>query len=128
MKSTLAVLTLLTLTTALSACSSPAERVSYTPRTLDRPNLILPEINTLDMKNVDFIVINRNNAEEVFAELERSGKAVVVFALDENGYQNLSLNMAQILEVISQQGAVIAAYENYYVSTSTAIDNFNNGR
>lgn len=114
--------------TALSACSTPAERVSYTPRVLDKPNLILPEINTLDLNNVDFIVINRDNAEEVFAELERSGKAIVVFALDENGYQNLSLNMAQILEVISQQGAVIAAYENYYVNTNTAIDNFNNNR
>lgn len=124
MKSTVVVLTLLTLTTVLSGCSTP-QQVTYTPRTIDKPTLILPTIDTLDMKQVDFIVITPDNVDQVFADLEKSGKAIVVFAVDENGYQNLSLNMAQILEILSQQKAVIAAYENYYVKASAAIDSAN---
>jgi hypothetical protein len=117
---------LLILTTVLSGCSTrPAQEISYTPRTIDKPNLILPTVDTLDMKEVDFIVITPDNAAQVFADLERSGKAVVVFAVDENSYKNLSLNMAQILKILSEQQAVIAAYENYYIVTINNIDKFN---
>lgn len=125
-KSTVVALTLLTLTTALSACSTAPERVVYAPRTIERPTLILPKINVLDMKIVDYIVITPENAEEIFAELRDSGQAVVLFAVTEEGYQNLSLNMAEILEVLSQQNAVIAAYEDYYVETTNTINDFNN--
>lgn len=120
---------LLILTTVLSGCSTrPAQEISYTPRTIDKPNLILPPIDTLNMKEVDFIVITPENVEEVFAELKRNGKAIVVFAVDQNGYENLSLNMAQILQILSQQQAVIAAYENYYIVTINNIDNFNSAQ
>lgn len=117
---------LLTLTIVLSGCAAnPAQEISYTPRTIEKPNLILPTVDTLDMKEVDFIVITPDNAAQVFADLERSGKSVVVFALDENSYTNLSLNMAQILKILSEQQAVIAAYENYYIVTINNIDKFN---
>lgn len=117
---------LLTLTIVLSGCAAnPAQEISYTPRTIEKPNLILPTVDTLDMKDVDFIVITPDNAAQVFADLERSGKAVVVFAVDENSYKNLSLNMAQILKILSEQQAVIAAYENYYIVTINNIDKFN---
>lgn len=78
------------------------------------------------MKNVDYIVITPENAEEVFSELRRSGKPVVLFAVTEDGYQNLSLNMAQILEVLLQKNAVIAAYEDYHVENTNKINEFNN--
>lgn len=78
------------------------------------------------MKIVDYIVITPENAEEIFAQLQESGEAVVLFAVTEKGYQNLSLNMAEILEVLSQQNAVIAAYEDYYVETTNTINEFNN--
>ena len=114
------------LTITLSACSTTPPLVSYAPRTIDKPSLILPAVSTLNMKNVDYIVITPENAEEVFSELRKSGKPVVVFAVTEDGYQNLSLNMAQILEVLLQQNAVIAAYEDYYVANTNKINEFNN--
>lgn len=77
------------------------------------------------MNEVDYIVVTRDNVEQVFADLEKNGKSVVIFAVDSDGYKQLSLNMAQILELVSQQKNIIAAYQRYYVQTTNVIDNYN---
>ena len=119
---------MLTLTTVLSGCSTTPQSVEYSARPIERPELILPSTNTLDLRNVDFVVVNRDNVEEVFAQLEREGKPVVLFALTDTNYENLSLNIADILELLSQQKAVIIAYDQYYNRVNTTIDAHNKNR
>ena len=41
-------------------------------------------------------------------------KKIVVFAVDEKGYEALTLNVTDLLKLVRQQKAVIAAYEQYY--------------
>jgi hypothetical protein len=127
-KSTVVALTLLTLTIGLSACSTTPQSVEYSSRPIERPELILPETNTLDLRNVDFVVVNRDNVEQVFANLERQGKPVVLFALTDENYQNLSLNIADIMELLSQQKAIIIAYDQYYKNVNSTITAHNNNR
>jgi len=74
------------------------------------------------LSKVDYIIVTRENVDQVFSDLEKNGKAVVLFAIDSDGYEQLSLNMAKILELVSQQKNIIAAYERYYVTTSKVID------
>jgi hypothetical protein len=38
---------------------------------------------------------------------------VVLYAITDDGYKNLSLNMADIIKLVKQQKAIIAAYEKY---------------
>ena len=119
----MSVLTLLTLTLGISACSSTPRTVEYTPQPIDRPTLILPPTETLDMKSVDWIVVTPDNAEEYFEKMKKDGQSISFFALTGDGYAALSINMAQLLELISQQRAVIVAYEDYYNSVETQLDN-----
>lgn len=118
------VLTLLTLTTAISACSTP-QRVVQSTAIIDRPNLILPETTTLDLQSVDFVVITPENAQKQFETLEAQGKTPVFFALSASNYENLSINMQQILQLLSEQKAVIMAYENYYIIVDSTIAEHN---
>jgi acetolactate synthase small subunit len=127
-KSTVVVLTSLTLITGLSACSTTPQSVEYSARPINRPELILPEANTLDLREVDFVVVNRDNIEQIFSQLEREGKPVVLFALTDENYQNLSLNIADIMELLSQQKAIIIAYSQYQEGADAAIAAHNNNR
>lgn len=111
-------------TTILSACS-PAKPVTYSAVPIQKPALILPQVSKLDLAAVDYIVITKDNASEVFSQLEKDGKPVVLFALTSDGYKAVSLNMASILELVSQQKSIIAAYQRYYVQTSDIIDAHN---
>lgn len=116
MKSISVALTLLIPITVLSACSPKQEPVTYSAVAAPKPSLVLPKTTTLNLKKTDYVVVTRDNVEQVFNDLEKNGKSVVLFAVDANGYEQLSLNMANILELVSQQKSIIAAYERYYVT------------
>lgn len=104
--------TLLTTT----ACSSIPNVFKVDAAPVERPPLVLPDADTFAARGVEWIVITPENADAKFKELQDSGKEVVVFALTEDGWKNLSLNMADLLKLVQQQKAIIAAYEKYYVN------------
>jgi hypothetical protein len=110
------VLILLTLTISLSACSRTPRELEYTPQPIDRPELILPESEALRLSKIDWIIITPDNAAEEFDKIKASGKPVVVYALTNTGYEALALDMAKILKKLSEQNAIIVAYEDYYLN------------
>ena len=110
----------------LSGCASFMPEVTkYSTEPVERPLLVLPESEIINMKDVDYIVVTRENVEEVWAELEASGKSIVLFALTHEGYENLALNNADIIRYLSEQRAVIIAYKEYYEKADKAISDAN---
>ena len=110
----------------LSGCASFMPEVTkYSTEPVERPLLVLPESEIVNMKDVDYIVVTRENVEEVWAELEASGKSIVLFALTHEGYENLALNNADIIRYLSEQKAVIIAYKEYYEKADKAIGDAN---
>lgn len=84
---------------------------------------MLPPVDELNMKKVEWIVINEDNLDEVIADLQAGGKVFAVYALTGDGYGNLSLNFSAIRAMVQQQQAIIAAYEGYYQAAEEAMDN-----
>jgi hypothetical protein len=110
----------------LSGCASFMPEVTkYSTEPVERPLLVLSESEIINMKDVDYIVVTRENVEEVWAELEASGKSIVLFALTHEGYENLALNNADIIRYLSEQKAVIIAYKEYYEKADKAISDAN---
>lgn len=110
----------------LSACSSTKPiPIQISAKPIDRPPLILPDATTLRMRDLEWIVITKDNADEVFAELEASRKDAALVGLTDEGYEVLSLNYSEIMAYIQQQNAIIAAYKNYYEKSEEAIDDAN---
>ena len=68
----------------------------------------------LRLSKIDWIIITPDNAAEEFDKIKASGKPVVVYALTNSGYEALALDMAKILKKLSEQNAIIVAYEDYY--------------
>lgn len=107
------ILTLI-LITLLAGCSQIKERLMIKPKIVERPALVLQETRPVTSKPVDFIIITKENVEEVFKDLEESGEDMVFFALTEQGYKALSLNVADMRRFVIQQNAVLKAYKDYY--------------
>jgi hypothetical protein len=115
-----------TLALSLTGCSSFLPEVTkYSSEPVERPLLVLPESEIVNMKDVDYIVVTKENVNEVWAELEASGKSVVLFALTADGYENLALNNADIIRYLSEQRAVVVAYKEYYEKADKAIGDAN---
>jgi len=96
---------------------------SYTP--VPKPELVLPEADEIRMRELEWFIITPENAEEVFAEIEKGNNAVVLLGLTANGYERISLNLADVRGYIQQQQSIIAAYKKYYEEADKTIDNAN---
>ena len=103
--------------TILSGCSVP-EEVIETPRVevrtveVQRQKPIVPSIDPIALRDVDWIILTPNNIDAKIQELKTD--ELVFFALTTNGYENLSLNISNIRAVIEQQQRIIAIYEKQY--------------
>lgn len=100
--------------TMLTACSSVPRILDFNSAPIERSPLVLPEVDTFSSREVQWVVVTPENVNNVIRDLEKSDNNIVLFALTDDGYENLSLNMADIIKLIRQQRAIIAAYEQYY--------------
>lgn len=79
---------------------------------IPRPAPIVPSVDQLKLRTVDWIIITPDNIEEKFKEIE-SGE-LVLFAVTANGYENIALNLSDIRAMIEQQRRIIAIYQAQY--------------
>ena len=107
----------------LAGCSSnKPQPIEISAKPIDKPELILPPIEPLRLKDVEWIIITAENAQEVFAQLLKDKKDPMLIGLTDDGYETLSLNMSDIMTLIAKQKTVIAAYQNYYEESEQALD------
>lgn len=118
--STVNVLGCLAAVLLISGCATtkPIE-ISTSP--VQKPELVLPQADTLSERPVEWILITPDNYEKVFADLKKSGQDVVLFGITAKGYENLSLNANDIRTYMQQQNAIIVAYKNYYIRSQSAL-------
>jgi hypothetical protein len=110
----------------VAGCSTPMpQRIEVSTTPIEKPSLILPDATVLRLNDVEWIVITKENAAEVFAELESSRKDAALVGLTAEGYAVLSTNYGDIMAYIQQQNAIIAAYKNYYEESEQAIEEAN---
>lgn len=97
----------------VAGCQSTST-VLTNPVLQDRPKMNVQMPAPANQTPVNWIVLTKDNAAEKIAELEKKQGVVSVFALTPQGYQNLSINVAELRRYIQQQNATIAAVKEYY--------------
>jgi hypothetical protein len=107
----------------ISACGTPKKENITEIRTIpiDRQNLILPQITPINPRQVDWKIVTPENVNKIFEDMKNSNQEMVLIALTTTGYENISLNMAEIMRLLVEKDAIIVAYKNYYEKTDQAI-------
>ena len=109
----------------LMGCSltqQPPREIAISSKPVDKPELVLPPVDEVNMRNVEWIIITEENLEARLEELRGTGQPIAVFGLTGEGYENLGLNFSDIRALVQQQQAIILAYENYYKKAEEALD------
>lgn len=98
----------------MSSCGlSDLSPIQITSKPAQRPALTLPSVDAVSLRPVEWVIVTRDNVDEVFADLEARGENLALFSLTAKGYENLGLNFSDIRQLVQQQRAIIVAYENY---------------
>ena len=101
----------------LSSCAAGVKVIDTYKIEKKREPLALDMPAPLELQDVDWIIITKDNADEVFEKIknEKNGD-YALFALTDNGYEKLALNFADIRNKIPEQRQIILSYKDYYES------------
>jgi hypothetical protein len=112
-----------TLPLLISGCASfslfgdKVKPVEIQTKAVERTRLNIPDPAAIAAREVKWILITPENAEKVFADLKQQNVDLVLFAITDEGYEQLALTMAEIRNHIANQRAIIVKYKEYYEPT-----------
>lgn len=109
----------------LAGCTAKPKMIEISAKPIEKPKLVLPPAEELRLKDLEWVVINEENAQEVWDKLKADKKDPVLIGLTDDGYEILAMNMSDIMKLLQQQRAIIAAYQNYYEESEQALENAN---
>jgi hypothetical protein len=110
---TLSVLLSLILITSLTSCSG-VKTLEIFKKEVEREKLNLNKPTPLELENLRWIIINSNNAEEVFKKLEESGIDPVLWGLTDKDFELLAKNFARIRNQLKITNDLLDKYKEYY--------------
>ena len=68
---------------------------------------MLPEVDVLELKDVQFYVVTEENYAKVFEELRKKNYTPVIFGMSDDGYAEQAVNMAKILQLVQQHNELL---------------------
>ena len=110
----------LLLVVSLSGCASfglfgnRVKPVQIETKAVERTRLNLPDPAPLSPKPIEWILITPANAEQIFADLKAKNADLVLFGLTDDGYEVLSMTIAELRNLIVSQRQIILKYKEYY--------------
>lgn len=111
------VLISLILITFLSSCSwlrEPVKEIKVIKEPIERVPLNLPDPDPLNLTPTNWIIITKENAVQIFEELEEKGIDPVLFGITDEGYKQLSMDFLEIRQYLQYQKFIIGKYREYY--------------
>lgn len=103
---------------AVTGCGTTSQIITK-PQIVERPKMTVPTPMAVNQLPVEWVVLTRDNFETKIKEIEAEGGSLVFFAISPQGYQNLSLNIAELRRYIQQQGNIIVTLKEYYEGPQT---------
>ena len=101
----------------LSSCAAGVKVIDTYKIEKKREPLALADPKPLELQDIDWIIITKDNADEVFEKIKNDKNGdYALFALTDNGYEKLALNFADIRNKIAEQRQIILSYKDYYES------------
>ena len=79
-----------------------------------REPLNLPNPKPLELIDVEWIVVTKDNVDEVMERVKAEGGDYALFAVTDEGYKKLSTNFADIRNKLYEQQQIILSYKEYY--------------
>ena len=108
------------LVTSLSGCASfnlfgekvkPIEVVS---KPVEKTRLDIPNPDPIKTKPIEWLVVTPDNVDDVWKRLESKNQNLVLFAVSDDGYQQLAITIAELRNLINTQRTIILKYKEYY--------------
>ena len=100
----------------LSSCSESVQEIQVTTIEVSKTPLNLQNPDPLKLQDVEWIIITKDNAMEIFEKLKAAGGEYALFAVEDTGYEKIQVNYTDIRNKLAEQKQLLLAYKEYYES------------
>ena len=93
--------------------------------TVEKPTLMLPNVDQVQLSDVEWHIINKNaktGADDHIDTTFRTANSDTLFAITPKDYEDMAINQANLVKVIRQYQAQLAAYKKYYDTQAAKAD------
>ena len=90
------------------------KQVEIQTKAVERTRLNLKLPPPLEARVMDWYVVTPENIDEIWNKLKEQEKTLVLFALTDDGYEQLSLTIAEVRNIINSQRVILLKYKEYY--------------
>jgi hypothetical protein len=99
----------------LNPFSKPeVKQVEIQTKAVERTKLNLKLPPPLEARAMDWYVVTPDNIDEVWDKLREQNTDLVLFALTDEGYEQLALTIAEVRNMINSQRVILLKYREYY--------------
>ena len=98
----------------LTSCGSSVQEIQVTTVEVSKPPLNLQNPDPLKLQDVEWIIITKDNANEIFERIKSAGGEYALFAVEDTGYEKLQINFTDIRNKLAEQRQLLLAYREYY--------------
>lgn len=98
----------------LTSCGSSVKEIQVSTVEVSKTPLNIQNLDPLQLQGVEWIIITKDNAMEIFEEVKSKGGEYSLFALTDTGYEKLALNFTDIRNRLAQQRQILLSYKEYY--------------
>ena len=98
----------------LTSCSESVQEIQVTTVEVSKTPLNLPNPDPLQLQDVEWIIITKDNANEIFERIKSAGGEYALFAVEDTGYEKLQINFTDIRNKLAEQRQLLLAYREYY--------------
>lgn len=110
------ILLLSLLAVFLTSCGSSVKEIQVSTVEVSKTPLNIQNLDPLQLQGVEWIIITKDNAMEIFEKLKAAGGEYALFAVEDTGYEKIQVNYTDIRNKLAEQKQLLLAYKEYYES------------
>ena len=110
------ILLLSLLAVFLTSCGSSVKEIQVSTVEVSKTPLNIQNLDPLQLQGVEWIIITKDNAMEIFDKLKAAGGEYALFAVEDTGYEKIQINFTDIRNKLAEQRQLLLAYKEYYES------------
>ena len=108
------ILLLSLLAVFLTSCGSSVKEIQVSTVEVSKTPLNIQNLDPLQLQGVEWIIITKDNAMEIFDKLKAAGGEYALFAVEDTGYEKIQVNYTDIRNKLAEQKQLLLAYKEYY--------------
>ena len=114
-------ITLTAVALSLAACQTtqpPATAIVQ----VEKPAIMVPAVDNIKIQDTEWYVVKKTTSPDQAGSAEkafRESNSDSLLAVTPDGYEALATNQANLVKIIRQYQAQVAAYKDYYIKSTT---------